>query len=195
MTALSAQLDIPLQFSDVDMALCAADAFATEHTGGLGGWWAGAGAHPEKCAVHWFSISVTPESFPSWFTELSNSLQSCISALEALAQLVLLVGRAQAHTAPKHCVLRFHQLRDNAGAAACSRKQLSMSKPMCLILQATGFYCSKFGVTLSSQHIDGTRNSWADARSRGDTSGFCPRLRCQFDLHDLLQAPWKDLEA
>ena len=48
MTALSAQLDIPLQFSDVDMALCAADAFATEHTGGLGGWWAAPGAHPEK---------------------------------------------------------------------------------------------------------------------------------------------------
>ena len=195
MTALSAQLDIPLQFSDVDMALCAADAFATEHTGGLGGWWAAPGAHPEKCAVHWFSLSVTPESFPSWFTESSKSLQSCISALEALAQLMLLVGRAQAHTAPKHCVLRFHQLCDNAGAAACSRKQLSMSKPMCFILQATGFYCSKFGVTLSSQHIDGTRNSWADALSRGDTSGFCPRLRCHFDLHDLLQAPWKDLDA
>lgn len=151
--------------------------------------------HTLKNVQHWFSISVTPESFPSWFTESSKSLQSCISALEALAQLVLLVGRAQAHTAPKHCVLRFHQLRDNAGAAACSRKQLSMSKPMCFILQATGFYCSKFGVALSSQHIDGTRNSWADALSRGDTSGFCPRLRCQFDLHDLLQAPWKDLEA
>ena len=138
---------------------------------------------PEKCAVHWFSISVTPESFPSWFTESSKSLQSCISALEALAQMVLLAGRAQAHTAPKHCVLRF------------PRKQLSMSKPMCFILQATGFYCSKFGVALSSQHIDGTRNFWADALRRGDTSGFCPRLRCQFDLHDLLQAPWKDLEA
>ena len=67
----------------------------------------------------------------------------------------------------QHCVLRFHQLCDNAGAAACSRKQLSMSKPMCFILQATGFYCSKFGVALSSQHIDGTRNFWAFALAYG----------------------------
>ena len=80
---------------------------------------------------------------------------------------------------------------DNSATVAVSRKQLSMTKPLCYVLQAAGFYCCRFGIEMVCQHIAGVRNEWADALSRDQLGGFNPDLRVNFDVAELLEMPWR----
>ena len=84
--------DVPLRFVDIDQSVAAADAFATKDYAGLGGWWV-----DRSACVNWFSFQITWDDLPKWF-RTSSSMQSCIAALEALAQLVLLLILARATT-------------------------------------------------------------------------------------------------
>jgi hypothetical protein len=87
---------VPLQVLDLDAGFAAADAYATAEHAGLGGWWLEAGTYPDKCTVRWFSFQITWDDLPAWFRHgQSVQLQSCIAALEALAQLLLLLARAE----------------------------------------------------------------------------------------------------
>ena len=138
------------------------------------------------------------ECLPGWFKASNGpSLQKCIAALEALAQLVLLLLQVQqADVVAKHVVLQFSQLCDNAGVTAASAKMLSQSEPLCWALQCLGYYCCKHSVSLSLSHIAGIRNTWADTLSRGDMpSGFLPQNRIllvdDLSVAAILQQPWR----
>ena len=189
--AIAAHVEVPLRVTDIDSALCAADAFADSGRGGLGGWWLPPNKEMAQANVCWFSIQVSSSNLPKWFTESSKSFQSCIAALEALAQLMLLIGRMRDLEQPSREVWRMHQLCDNLATVAVSRKQLSMTKPLCYVLQAAGFYCCRFGIEMVCQHIAGVRNEWADALSRDQLGGFNPDLRVNFDVAELLDMPWR----
>ena len=189
---------IPLQISPYNTGLSAADAFATDSTAGIGGWWLPTHCRMEASNVKWFRLDLDRCSLPGWF-KVSNgpSLQKCIAALEALAQVVLLLLQVQqADAVAKHVVLQFSQLCDNAGVTAASAKMLSQSEPLCWVLQCLGYYCCKHSVSLSLSHIAGIRNTWADSLSRGDMpSGFLPRNRIllvdDLSVAAILHQPWR----
>ena len=93
--AVRVQTAVPLRFAELDSDLAAADAFAAKEHGGLGGWW----IEPDT-GVHWFSFQITWADLPSWFRPKGSSMQWCVAALEALAQLLLLVARASTQRVP-----------------------------------------------------------------------------------------------
>lgn len=190
--AVRVQAAAPLRFLDIDGGLAAVDAFATAESGGIGGWWIASGSGCVRSKVRWFSFQINKNDLPAWFTNgCSGSLQSCIAALEAAAQLALLLARAEASQAPEKVVLKFHQLCDNAGAASAARKHLAMSEPLSFVLQATGYWCCRLGVALCPHHIAGEKNTWADDLSRNKLDGFGPALRWSVDLRHVLERPWQ----
>ena len=147
------QAPVSLRVVDVDAGLAAADAFASADHAGLGGWWIEEDCAPTKACVRWFSLQITWADLPPWFRPTKTAeLQSCIAALEALAQLLLLLGRTEGRRRPRQAIFRFHQLCDNIGAAAAARKQLSMTEPLCFVLQAAGFWCCERGIALCPHH-------------------------------------------
>ncbi|CAE7472172.1 Ubr3, partial [Symbiodinium pilosum] len=78
--------------------VAAADAFAERDVAGLGGWWLPPGCALSLANVKYFSCYIRRVDLPTWFLHDDDgkqvqSLQSCICALEALAQLVLLDAR------------------------------------------------------------------------------------------------------
>ena len=124
--------------------------------------------------------------FPLGFVLQSQShhlWQACISAFEALVQLVLLCLRCQfCHRHGSH-VLKLTQLCDNLGVTYSTFKMLSMKQPLCFVLQALGFHCCRQGVALSCRHIAGCRNEWADSLSHNITpQNFSPCLRCKINV-------------
>lgn len=121
-------------------------------------------------------------------------MQKCIAALEGLAQVVLLVLRAkEEQLVPGQFVVAMAQLCDNQGTVAASAKMLSLKQPFDYILQALGFFCSKFGTAPHISHVAGDRNVWADQLSRGNLPyGFCRRQERTLDLLDMLEEPWRD---
>ena len=158
-------MGIPLSISDAKQCIGAADAFATSTTAGIGGWWIDAGMSPCAANVHWFSFQLGREDLPAWFrSPESPSLQSCIVALEALAQLVLLVLRCRIAPGESKCVLRFAQLCDNQAVTFATLKMLSTKQPLCFVLQALGFYCCEYRVALSCSHIAGETGRHAGAK-------------------------------
>ena len=164
LNSVAGQCAIPLCRAESDGVVSAADAFADAHRAGLGGWWTVPGQEAAKDTVFWFSIPLQKESLPDWLQ--SNSLQSFITSFEALAQLLLLLGRLRGVAPLVHCMLVLRQLCDNSAVVACSRKGLCLKTPLCWILQAIGYYCSCHGVALGMHHCAGVRNIWADALSR-----------------------------
>ena len=174
--------------------LAAADAWADAERAGLGGWWLPDGAPVDAAEIHWFSVQLTRKSLPSWFRAESNtSLQACDAALEAVAQLILLVLRRRRARLPSSTVtVQFRQLCDNAGVTAASVKSMSQKEPLCFVLQALGYYCCKWNLTLHFSHIAGERNVWADRLSRDEIpAGADLRKRYSVDIMEILQSPWK----
>ncbi|CAJ1333457.1 unnamed protein product [Effrenium voratum] len=167
---------------------CAADAFATADAAGIGGWWVPPGA------VEWFIFALTRDSLPAWFRCPSTpDLQKTICALEALAQLVLLVLRAPDVSAgvPPGYTLVLRQLCDNMGVVCSTAKQLSLKEPLCFVLQAVGFHSCRLGLALSTSHVSGERSQWADSLSRGTLESFNPERRSSLDICKLLEEPWQ----
>ena len=161
--AISVTTFIPLQFAPFSSGLAAADAWADAEEAGIGGR-----CLPEDkpvCAseIFWFSMQLTRKSLPAWFRAVGKqSLQACISALEALAQLVLLiltVQHAQLNTSTVN--IQFRQLCDNAGFTAANIKSVSQKEPVSFVLQAIRFYCCQWNLSLHCSRIAGERNVWA----------------------------------
>lgn len=190
--AIVSHIGIPLSISEASQCIGAADAFATSTTAGIGGWWVSAGLSPSAANVQWFSFQLSRKDLPAWFRCLeSSSLQSCIVALEALAQLVLLVLRCRSAPGESKCVLRFAQLCDNQAVTFATLKMLSTKQPLCYVLQALGFYCCEYRVALTCSHVAGVRNEWADCLSRDVVpAGFNIEFRRSLDIQDLLSKPW-----
>ena len=186
--AVSVQKPLPLRCTQVEHGFGAADAFADSSSCGVGGWWCPSHVAPSPQTVLWFSIQFRAKDLPAWLQ--SENLQSFITSFEALAQLLLLLGRLRHFTHPGNATVVLQQLCDNNGVVALTRKQLTMKAPMCYVLQAIGFYCCQHGVSLSSQHCAGVRNEWADALSRGCYENFNAANRMEFDVCSILEKPW-----
>ena len=114
--AVERQVKIPLR--------AAADAFATQHHAGIGGWWCPS-ADVRKSEVSWFSEQLVPASLPAWLCAKAT-LQQDIASFEGVAQLCLLVARTGCEDTPGGYTLRLRQLCDNSGTAASARKKLTM---------------------------------------------------------------------
>ena len=98
------------------------------------------GAPVDAAEIHWFSVQLTRKSLPSWFRADGNSsLQACVAALEALAQLILLVlRRRQAQFVYSLGAVQFRQLCDTAGVTAASVKSMSQKELLSFVFQALG---------------------------------------------------------
>jgi hypothetical protein len=101
----------------------AADAFADKDRAGIGGWFLLHGDALKASALHWFSVSLLRDDLPDWFD--CQSLQSGITALEALAQIILLLMQVQFGHLPKQLVTSLPQMCDKHRVVAGSAKMLS----------------------------------------------------------------------
>ena len=138
---------VPLCLAEAPLEFAAADALADENSAGIGGWWWPSGCAATPSSARWFSIQFERADLPTWFcSSESSSWQACISAFEALVQLVLLCLRCQfCHRHGSH-VLKLTQLCDNLGVTYSTFKMLSMKQPLCFVhfvLQALGFHCCR----------------------------------------------------
>ncbi len=154
------QGSVPLRSVDAAAVAGAADAFATPTSAGLGGWWLPPGKQLEPQNILWFSIPLVRSDLPAWFKSAdSDSLQSCIAALEGLAQLILLLlQHKEQHVTAGRAGVTIRQLCDNIGMVSSSNKGLSQTLPLAYVLQACGFWASKLGVLLKVSFIPGTSN-------------------------------------
>ena len=194
-TAMSVQAPIPLRGVVSGSHLGAADAFADAAIAGIGGWWLSRGKDLAPENVCWFQFLLDATTLPSWFrAEKSGSLQRCIGALEALAQLVLFLLQVKEEKLDGNLgtvTLQFRQLCDNASVTASTFKMLSMKAPLSHVLQTLGYFCCKHGAALHTSHIAGIRNEWADALSRGSVPrDFSAHGQRSLDLLAILAEPW-----
>ena len=146
----------------------------------------------------WFSMCFSCRDLPDWFkAPESKSLQACIAAFEALAQLVLLLLRCENQEAvPENMTLRLAQLCHNQSVTYSTFRMLSMKQPLSFVLQALGFWCCRLRVALACSHIAGERNAWADSLSHGRMpAGFKVENRCSIDVRQVLQLPWQSSVA
>ena len=92
MRLLQHQEDAPVHLVDLPgpCVAAAADAYAEGTRAGVGGWFLPEGAELHPSNIFW-SCEVEWAALPAWFTTDLRDLQSAIAALEALAQLILLL--------------------------------------------------------------------------------------------------------
>ena len=189
---LQEEVPIPLIDRAGPNGVAAADAYASGQSAGLGGWWLPDGLPLHPANIQWFSISLRQEDLPKWFTEEAQDLQSLISALEALAQLVLLECRLSSPDGVGRvgwCSLR--QGCDNFGVVCATSKGLSLKQPLASVLQAAALLCLQHQVTLRVSHVAGVRNEWADALSRGFAADA--DFWSQLQAENRYDPKWRDL--
>ena len=170
----------------------AADAFASGSVAGVGRWFLPEGAPLAVSSIIWFSIPLDAHSLPGWFAGDNTDLETTICALEAFAQLVLLVMQVReaacSRRRPNVGCIALRQQSDNLGVVCSSAKGLSMKEPLASILQATAVFCMQEHLNLRISHLAGCRNCWADALSRGASHDatfwrqLCPARRRHFGL-------------
>ena len=165
---------VPVQLVECEQigALAAADAYADESHAGLGGWWLPSGCQLDVTQIRWFSFHVRRSDLPVWFIcgekgTQKPSLQALICALEALAQLILLVLQRQDGLVANAGRVVVRQFCDNLGVVGATSKGFSMKEPVAAVLQAAAVYCMREKINLRVSHVAGTRNEWADKLSRG----------------------------
>ena len=61
---------------------------------------------------------------------------------------------------------------DNAAVVVMINKRTSSNSAAMHLLRCLYFICSRFNITLTSEHVTGTRNTAADALSRNNVQGF-----------------------
>ena len=187
-------MSLPLWVKEDADLPCAADAFATADSAGVGGWWIPPGQARIASNARWFHMTFSRESLPIWFKAASNhSLQACIAAFEALGQLILLVLRCSEEPLPPSWTVRLSQLCDNQSVTHATMRMLSTEQPLSYILQALGFYCAQLGVVLACSHIAGDRNAWAHDLSHSNVPqgfvSFVPEHQRSLDVLELLEQP------
>ena len=138
--AVSFQAPFPLYWQMGGALIGAADAYATEADAGLGGWWLPTGCTLAPQNTFWFQISLQHSDLPDWFCSPQSNMQCRIAALEALAQLILVILQVQETAAPQvqSILVQVPQLCDNAAVASLSSKMLSQKNPLSYMLQAIG---------------------------------------------------------
>ena len=146
-------LPVPLVLSPSSAGICAADVFASRHPpeASIGRFWSPPDAAGDFAKAKWFSIQLVPSDLLTWLQGTKESgLQGVIASLEAVAQLVLAVLRAQCSglLTSGLCRLQFAQLCDNASVFSSVFKILSMCEPLCFVLQALGFWACRHGFQL-----------------------------------------------
>ena len=186
------QRPIPLCVLEYGGPPGAADAFANANFEGTGGYWLPDGAPCSRDSAFWFSFQLRKRDLPWWFKSPdSSSLQACVAALEALAQLILTILFCEKSTNRLSCFsYRLKQLCDNQSVVSAAQSSLSQQEPLCFVLQARGFHSSRLGVFLHCSHIAGCRNTWADALSRDHLDGFNPDKRVSLDILEMLRVRW-----
>ena len=201
--AVTFQVPVHLCGKEAPFEFAAADALADGDMAGVGGFWIPQGKIPKPENLMWFAWQFSKADLPCWFWRNDDGavpMKSCIAALEALAQLVLMRLRLAGGQAGRHVGrIRLRQQCDNQGVVAGNAKQSSMKKPLCYVIQATSFWACKLGVALKLSHVSGARNVWADGLSRGP--GKAPELwgslnpanRKSFCAKALLHAPWSEV--
>ena len=145
-----------------------ADAFAESDSSGLGGyvlWPSGRN--------FWFSMRLSAADWAKVTDLFPAPLQSHISALELLAQLLLLWCAFAA--LPSARGLCQAQLRcDNSGAEACAEKGLSSVRSMSEVVKKFLSFQAWAGIQADIEHIPGYRNDLADELSRLDPGAPAP---------------------
>ena len=115
-----------------------------------------------KIAFFWFSCCIALADLPNWFGG-NTDLERVISAVEALAQLVLcaLVLREEPlNRRPAHLgrmVLPLRQYCDSSAVVGAAEGS-SMSAPLAEIMQATARLCLQHGIALKVAHVAGHKN-------------------------------------
>ena len=162
-TAMSAQAPIPLRGVVSGSHLGAADAFADAAIAGIGGWWLSRGKDLAPENVCWFQFLLDATTLPSWFrAEKSGSLQRCIGALEALAQLVLFLLQVKEEKLDGNLgtvTLQFRQLCDNASVTASTFKMLSMKAPLSHVLFFFNRWLHRISRILAVLGYEGIKNA------------------------------------
>ncbi|CAE7451467.1 unnamed protein product [Symbiodinium sp. CCMP2592] len=145
-----------------------ADAFADADVSGLGGY----AMWPSGRTV-WFSIRKDSQEWAALTSWFPPPLQTHISALELLAQLLLLW--CVFATLPSNRGLCRACLRsDNSGAEACASKGLSSVLSMSEIVKKFLAFQAWSGVQAEIEHVPGYRNELADALSRLTPNDIAP---------------------
>jgi hypothetical protein len=150
----------------------AADARANSDEAHLGGWWSPSD-RPDISEVRWFYVVVRQHEVPQ--LNLIRNHSRDISFYEALAQVVLAVGRLKDHPNRKTPVV-FKQDCDNAAAVGACNKCFTTKAPLCYALQMLTHFCVKYGGVPDIHFIKGDDNVWADRISRFVTYPEFPPL-------------------
>ncbi len=163
-----------------------ADAWAEESCGGLGGWFA-AGPVRTPAEVWWYHVEVKHEDLPSsWRT---GTLNSIIASLELLAQACLRACRSMSD-----CKGNLLQHSDNMGAVGVTAKRLTPAMPFAEALRLLARLVLARRCHLHVSHISGSRNEWADRKSRIKSTHkafrYCldPRRRVKIELRTSFSA-------
>ena len=146
--AFSCTLSVPMHApvhlveEEAQGVVAAVDAFGEGDVAGLGGWWLCPGHDLDLANIQYFAISLKRSDLPAWFCHDNDgkqvpSLQSCICALEALAQLVLLDARLSAGEVKaslgRICV---RQQCDNLGVVCSVQHQQRIVYEASIVLRA-----------------------------------------------------------
>jgi len=102
-----------------------------------------------------------------------EDLQKSISALEALAQIALVLIAVQSFPGARIPV-RVPTLSDNAGAESISNALFTTQMPLVLFLEKLCLLVCSSHIEVEVQHIPGKDNEYADALSRWNNSGDPP---------------------
>ncbi|CAE6963186.1 unnamed protein product [Symbiodinium sp. CCMP2592] len=145
-----------------------ADAFAEAEVSGLGGY----AMWPSGRTV-WFSIRKDSQEWAALTSLFPPPLQAHISAMELLAQLLLL-WCIFATLPSNRGICRACLRSDNSGAEACASKGLSSVLSMSEIVKKFLAFQAWAGVQAEVEHVPGYRDELADALSRLTAADVAP---------------------
>jgi hypothetical protein len=171
----------------IQVYACAADAWASKLSAGLGGWFSHEGQ------TFFFHLPIRHTDIPeSW--QLGSSLQHVIAGLECLAQVCLLFARYKLIRAPFQHRLTICQASDNASTVGALSKMLSSKPFLSATIQTLASLCLALQCEVQVYHLSGERNSLADQLSRRNEqvdmewppAGCSPQNEIQIDLTEIL---------
>lgn len=156
----------------------AADAFAEGDSFGVGGWII------TSTSIGWFSEQWNMQQLRRFKPELTKDAQKYISALEILAQLLLLMTG--------YNIIKCHSLQlclpsssDNTAAESSVNRNLSTKEPASSFLQLISEYAMQKHIRLLVSHIPGHLNTWADDLSRDKLEQWLRYPRYRVALSDV----------
>ena len=139
----------------------------------IGGWISDL-EFPDKKAVWWFQITITPEDCPWAFVERDSSRR--IAALEMLGTLLLATCLIQqGHSSLLR--LQLALMSDNQGNVYALLNQQTRKMPTAAFLMQLVSLLYDRGAQLAPHHCKRDHNQWADDLTHPDPVGFTPERR------------------